>query len=84
MTKNKWYDILLFLVAWFTLFHPGGVASFFNVDASMKYYFFPAGIFIYASVISLQKMRITATRRAESRAKGSDKVRSYTGAPGGG
>ena len=41
LTKNKLYEIPFFLAAWFTLFHPGGVASFFHVDLSMKYYFYP-------------------------------------------
>ena len=47
-----------------TLFHPGGVASLFSVDLSMKYYFFPLGIAIYGAVILIQKMRIRAAESA--------------------
>lgn len=62
MTKNKVYEIPFFLAASFTLFHPGGVATLFHVDLSMKYYFFPLGIAIYGAVIMLQKIRIRATK----------------------
>ena len=51
-----------FLAAAFTLFHPGGVASLFHVDLSMKYYFFPLGIAIYGAVVLLQKMRMRAAK----------------------
>jgi TRAP-type uncharacterized transport system fused permease subunit len=63
LTKNKLYDIPFFLAAWFTLFHPGGVATLFNVDQAMKYYFYPLGIAIYAAVVFLQKMRMMAAER---------------------
>ncbi len=63
LTKNKLYEIPFFLAAWFTLFHPGGVATLFNVDQSMKYYFYPLGIAIYAAVVGIQKMRMTAAER---------------------
>ena len=66
-TKNKLYEIPFFLAAWFTLFHPGGVASFFHVDLSMKYYFYPLGIAIYALVVFLQYMRMTAAERAKTK-----------------
>jgi hypothetical protein len=62
-TKNKLYEIPFFLAAWFTLFHPGGVASLFHVDPSMKYYFYPLGIGLYALVVFLQKMRMMAAER---------------------
>ena len=58
------YEIPFFLAAWFTLFHPGGVASLFNVDLSMKYYFFPVGIAIYAVVIFMQKIRMMAAKKS--------------------
>jgi len=63
LTKNKMYEIPFFLAAWYTLFHPGGVATLFNVDQAMKYYLYPLGIAIYAAVIFLQKMRMTAAAR---------------------
>jgi TRAP-type uncharacterized transport system fused permease subunit len=58
LTRNKWYEIPFFVAAAFTLFHPGGVANLFNVDLSLKYYFFSLGLAIYGAVILLQKMRM--------------------------
>ena len=63
LTKNKLYEIPFFLAAWYTLFHPGGVATLLNVDQAMKYYLYPLGIAIYAAVVFLQKMRMTAAAR---------------------
>jgi TRAP transporter 4TM/12TM fusion protein len=67
LTKNKLYEIPFFLAAWFTLFHPGGVATLFNVDQTMKYYFYPLGIAIYASVVGIQKIRMLSVERAKAR-----------------
>lgn len=67
LIKNKLYEIPFFLAAWFTLFHPGGVASLFHVDPSSKYYFYPVGIAIYAFVVFLQKMRKMAGEREKAR-----------------
>jgi TRAP transporter 4TM/12TM fusion protein len=60
LTCNKLYDIPFFLTAAFLLFHPGAIASLFNVDPAMKYYFFLPGLFIYGLVIFLQKARMAA------------------------
>jgi TRAP transporter 4TM/12TM fusion protein len=70
LIKNKLYEIPFFLAAWFTLFHPGGVATLFNVDQSMKYYFYPLGIAIYLAVVGIQKMRMMSAKRSETRAVG--------------
>jgi TRAP-type uncharacterized transport system fused permease subunit len=67
LTKNKLYDIPFFLAAWFTLFHPGGVATLFNVDQTMKYYFYPLGIAIYAAVVGIQKIRMMSAERSKTR-----------------
>ncbi|MBW1700562.1 MAG: TRAP transporter permease [Deltaproteobacteria bacterium] len=58
LTRNRWYEIPFFLTASFILFHPGAIAGFLHMDPSMKYYLFPPGLFIYALVIFMQKMRI--------------------------
>jgi len=64
LIRNKWYDIPFFLTASLILFHPGAIASFFNVDPSMKYYFFLLGLFVYALVLFIQKIRLMAAERA--------------------
>ena len=58
LTKNRWYEIPLFLCAAFILFHPGAIASLFDVDQSLKYFIFPIGLLIYGAVILMQKMRL--------------------------
>ena len=58
LTRNRWYEIPFFLTASFILFHPGAIAGVLHMDPSMKYYLFPPGLFIYALVIFMQKMRI--------------------------
>jgi len=63
LIKNKLYEIPFFLAAWFTLFHPGGVASLFHVDPANKYYMYPVGIAIYGAVIGIQKVRKTAAQK---------------------
>ncbi|MBW1774031.1 MAG: DUF3394 domain-containing protein, partial [Deltaproteobacteria bacterium] len=58
ITRNRWYDIPFFLAAAYTLLHPGGVASFFHVDQSKKYYLFILGLLIYAVVVLIQRFRV--------------------------
>jgi TRAP transporter 4TM/12TM fusion protein len=67
LIKNKFYEIPFFLAAWFTLFHPGGVATLFNVDQAMKYYFYPLGIAIYAAVVGIQKVRMMSAERVKAK-----------------
>ena len=61
LTKNKLYEIPLFLAAAFILFHPGAVTSFLGLTPEIKYMFFPVGIFLYGTVIFLQNKRVTAS-----------------------
>jgi TRAP transporter 4TM/12TM fusion protein len=67
LVKNKLYDIPFFLAAWFILFHPGGVATFFHVDQTMKYYFYPLGIAIYGAVVGIQRIRMLSAQRSKTR-----------------
>ena len=60
LTKNRLYEVPFLLAAAFILFHPGAVASLFNVDLSMKYFLFPFGILVYGLVVFHQKRRINA------------------------
>jgi TRAP transporter 4TM/12TM fusion protein len=61
LTKNKLYEIPVFLAAAFILFHPGAVASFLGLTPDIKYMFFPVGIFLFGTVIFLQNKRVTAS-----------------------
>jgi TRAP transporter 4TM/12TM fusion protein len=60
LTKNRLYEIPFFLTAAFILFHPGGLATLFNIDLAYKYWLFPIGLLIYAAVIFQQKLRVKA------------------------
>jgi TRAP transporter 4TM/12TM fusion protein len=58
LIRNRWYEIPLFLAAWFSLLHPGGVAWLVGVDKTQRYWFFPLGILLYIAVIVMQKLRM--------------------------
>ena len=58
VTRNRWYDIPLFLAAAYTLLHPGGVAALLHLDEGSKYYLFIPGLLIYAAVWCIQRFRI--------------------------
>ena len=57
LAKNKWFEMPLLLLAAFTLFYPGGVAGLLGVDVAYRYWFYPAGIAFYATVIAIQSVR---------------------------
>jgi TRAP transporter 4TM/12TM fusion protein len=58
LVKNRLYEIPFFLAAAFILFHPGGLATLFNMDQAYKYWLFPIGLLIYGAVIAHQKLRM--------------------------
>ena len=66
LVRNKWYDIPFFLTAAFILFHPGGLATLFNVTSSGKYYFFIPGLLIYAMVLLIQTTRKNSIERTQN------------------
>jgi TRAP transporter 4TM/12TM fusion protein len=65
LLRNRWYEIPFFLTTAFILFYPGAIASLFNVDAGYRYYFFLPGLVIYATVIFIQKIRLTVAERRQ-------------------
>ena len=56
-TRNRWYEIPLFLAAAFTLFHPGALCPLLGLDTSLKYVLFPAGILLFALTALNQRRR---------------------------
>ena len=60
ITKNKWYEIPLFLIASLILFWPAVVTKIFNLDYSFRYYVYIAGIAIYGLSYLIQKLRLKA------------------------
>jgi len=60
LTKNKWYEIPLFLIASLILFWPALVTKIFNLDYSLRYYMYFAGIAVYGLSYLIQKLRLKA------------------------
>jgi TRAP transporter 4TM/12TM fusion protein len=60
ITKNKWYEIPLFLIASLILFWPAIVTKIFNLDYSFRYYMYVVGIAIYGLSYLIQKLRLKA------------------------
>jgi len=58
ITKNKWYEIPLFLLAALILFYPAVVTRIFNLDQSLRYYMYLLGLAIYASAYLVQRLRL--------------------------
>jgi len=58
LTKNKWYEIPLFLIASLILFYPAAVTKFFNLDYNLRYYVYPVGIAVYGLSYLIQKSRL--------------------------
>jgi TRAP transporter 4TM/12TM fusion protein len=57
ITKNKWYEVPLFLIVTLILFHPGIISNLLNLAPGNKYFFYIPGIAIYAGIAILQKSR---------------------------
>jgi len=58
ITKNKWYEIPLFLSASLILFWPAIVTKIFNFDYNLRYYMYFVGIAIYGLSYLIQKLRL--------------------------
>ncbi|MCP4256295.1 MAG: TRAP transporter permease [Planctomycetes bacterium] len=60
ITRNKWYEIPLFLIAALILFWPAVVTKIFNLDDSFRYYMYIVGIAVYGLSYLIQKLRLKA------------------------
>jgi TRAP-type uncharacterized transport system fused permease subunit len=58
ITKNKWYEIPLFLIAALILFYPALVTRIFNLDYSLRYYMYFVGMAVYGLSYLVQKIRL--------------------------
>jgi TRAP transporter 4TM/12TM fusion protein len=58
ITKNKWYEVPLFLTAALILFNPGVISGLLNLSPGSKYFFYILGLVIFGGVAVLQKFRI--------------------------
>jgi len=58
ITKNKWYEVPLFLIAALILFNPRVISNFLNLPPGNKYFFYILGVAIFAGIAVLQKVRM--------------------------
>ena len=58
ITKNKWYEIPLFLIASLILFCPAVLTKIFHLDDSLRYYMYFVGMAVYGLSYFLQKSRL--------------------------
>jgi TRAP transporter 4TM/12TM fusion protein len=58
LTKNKWYEVPLFLVASLVLFYPAIVTKIFNLSEDLRYYMYFVGIAAYGLSYLVQKLRL--------------------------
>jgi TRAP transporter 4TM/12TM fusion protein len=63
ITRNKWYEIPLFLVASLILFWPAILTRVLNLDYSLRYYMYIAGIAIYGLPYFIQRLRLRASEQ---------------------
>jgi TRAP transporter 4TM/12TM fusion protein len=62
ITKNKWYEVPLFLIAALILFNPGVITDLLNLEVGNKYFFYLFGVVIFAGIAALQKFRMRKRR----------------------
>ncbi|UCG56936.1 MAG: TRAP transporter permease [Phycisphaerales bacterium] len=58
LTKNKWYEVPLLLLASLILFYPAILTNIFNLDYHLRYYMYFVGVAIYGSAYAVQKLRL--------------------------
>ena len=58
ITKNKWYEIPLFLMASLILFCPAVLTKIFHLEDSLRYYMYFVGMAVYGLLYLLQKSRL--------------------------
>jgi len=62
VTRNKWYEIPLFLVASLILFWPASVTKIFGLDRSLRYYMFLVGLAVYGLTYLIQRPRLKSSQ----------------------
>ena len=58
ITRNKWYEVPLFLLASLIFFFPAIVTRVFGLDPGIRYYMYLVALAIYAAAFLLQKARM--------------------------
>jgi TRAP-type uncharacterized transport system fused permease subunit len=58
ITRNRWYEVPLFLVASLVFFFPAVVTRVLNLDPGIRYYMYLVALAVYAGVFLLQRARV--------------------------
>lgn len=58
LTKNRWFEVPVFLCAALILFYPALVTTVFNLDEGLRYYMYVPGIAIYGIAYLIQRSRV--------------------------
>jgi TRAP-type uncharacterized transport system fused permease subunit len=58
LTRNKWYEVPLYLAASVILFYPAILTRIFNLDPGLRYYMYLVGIAVYALAYLIQRSRV--------------------------
>ncbi len=56
LRKNRWYELILLLLASFIFFNPGFFAGLIGVSHDMRFLLYIAGFIVYGAVYLMQKM----------------------------
>jgi TRAP-type uncharacterized transport system fused permease subunit len=57
ITKNKVYEMPLFLIASVIFFYPALITNILNLSHEMRYYMYAGGFLIYGLLYALQRFR---------------------------
>jgi TRAP transporter 4TM/12TM fusion protein len=58
LTRNKWYEVPLFLTASVIFFFPAAVTRICGLDPGIRYYMYLVAVAVYAGAFLLQKARL--------------------------
>ncbi len=63
ITRNRWYEIPLFLLASLILFYPAFLTRTLHLNHGLRYYMYFAGMAVYGFCYLIQKLRLKAILR---------------------
>jgi TRAP-type uncharacterized transport system fused permease subunit len=62
ITRNKWYEVPIFLLASLIFFFPAVVTRVFGLDPGIRYYMYLVAAGVYAMAFLLQRARVKSGR----------------------
>jgi TRAP transporter 4TM/12TM fusion protein len=62
LTRNRWYEVPLFLAASIIFFFPAIVTRVFGLDPGIRYYMYLVAVAVYSAAFLLQRVRMRTER----------------------